>query len=107
MMSEKASPDHVPEIVEAGATVTLDELCLSCKVEDDWILELVEHGAIEAVGRSRKDWQFTHVTLVRVAKARRLERDLALNMPGLALALELLDEIDELRLRLKAMESER
>ncbi|MBU1211577.1 MAG: chaperone modulator CbpM [Alphaproteobacteria bacterium] len=106
-MTEKGSPNHHPEIVEAGATMTLDELCLSCRVEAGWILELVEHGAIEAIGRSRSDWQFSHVTIVRVAKAKRLERDLALNMPGVALALELLDEIDELRSRLKAAESRR
>ncbi|KUO59557.1 MAG: hypothetical protein APF80_03445 [Alphaproteobacteria bacterium BRH_c36] len=106
-MTEKGSPNHIPEIVEAGATVTLDELCLSCKVEQEWILELVEHGAIEAFGHSGSDWQFSHVTIVRVAKAKRLERDLALNMPGVALALELLDEIDGLRARLKAAEGRR
>jgi chaperone modulatory protein CbpM len=70
-------------------------------VEADWIAELVEHGIIEPVGQARSDWQFAMVSVVRVAKAKRLERDLALNLPGLALALDLLDEIDDLRSKLK------
>ena len=106
-MPEKASPNLPSEIVEAGTTCTLDELCLSCKVDAQWIAELVEYGAIEPVGQNKADWTFTHLTIVRVAKAKRLQRDLALDISGLALALELLDEIDGLRLRLKAFESER
>lgn len=104
-MTEKASTDAEPEIVAAGETVTLDELCTCCRVEGEWIAQLIEHGAIEVAGENKSEWQFTHVTLVRVAKAKRLERDLSLNIPGVALALELLDEIDDLRARLKALES--
>ena len=107
MMTENKSLHTEPEIVKADRTVTLDELCICCSVEANWVVELVEHGAIEANGQSRSDWQFTHVTVVRVAKAKRLERDLALNMPGVALALELLDEIDDLKSRLMALESQR
>lgn len=103
-MTDKASPDAESEIVTASATVTFDELCSSCSVDADWIVELIEHGAIEPVGLDRSEWQFTHVTVVRVAKAKRLERDLALNLPGVALALELLDEIEDLRARLGALE---
>ena len=37
----------------------------------------------------------------------RLERDFALNTPGVALALDLLDEIDDLRSRLRSLENQR
>lgn len=105
MTGRTPSPTEA-EIVAAGATLSLSELSTNCCVEADWIVELVEHGAIEATGQSQSDWQFTQLTLVRVAKAKRLERDLALNTPGVALALELLDEIDDLRGRLKSLESQ-
>lgn len=104
-MTDKASSNTESEIVAANRTVTFDELCSYCHVEADWIVELIEHGAIEPKGKTRADWQFTQVTLVRVAKAKRLEQDLALNTPGVALALDLLDQIEELRARLKALES--
>lgn len=106
-MAKKSSENAEVEIVSSSTTVTLDELCSCCSVEADWIVELVEHGVIEPDGLVRTDWKFAHVSLVRVAKAKRLERDLALNMPGVALALELLDEIDDLRSRLKALDPQR
>jgi chaperone modulatory protein CbpM len=95
-MTEKASP-NVAEIVEDSAMCTLDDLCLSCNVNPDWVAGLVEHGVIESVGQTRSGWQFTTLSIIRVAKAKRLERDLGLNLPGVALALELLDQLDEMR----------
>lgn len=47
---------------------------------------------------------FTTLSIVRVAKARRLERDLGLNLPGVALALDLLDQLDEMRSHLRALQ---
>ena len=56
-------------------------------------------------GSCGSDWKFTSLTIVRVAKARRLERDLDLNLPGLAVVLDLLDQIDDLRVQLKKHQS--
>jgi chaperone modulatory protein CbpM len=64
----------------------------------------VEHGVIEAVGRTRSDWVFMTLSVVCVAKATRLERDLGLNLPGIALAPELLDQLDEMRPHLRALQ---
>ena len=50
---------------------------------------------IEPVWGGRSDWQFTSLAIIRVARAKRLERDLSLNPPGVALALDLLDEIED------------
>lgn len=103
-MAEKALPIIVSEIVEDSAVWTLEELCLSCNVNPDWVARLVEHGVIEPVGRTKPDWQFTTLSIVRVAKARRLERDLGLNLPGVALALDLLDQLEEMRATERRME---
>ena len=96
-MTENTSPSIVSEIVEDSAMCTLDHLCLSCNVNPDWVAGLVEHGVIEPVGQTRSGWQFTTLSIVRVAKAKRLEHDLGLNLPGVALALDLLDQLDEMR----------
>jgi chaperone modulatory protein CbpM len=102
-MTEKASPSIVSAIVEDSAACTLDDLCLSCNVNPDWVAGLVEHGVIQAAGHTRSDWAFTTASIVRVAKAKRLERDLGLNLPGVALALDLLDQLDEMRSHLRAI----
>lgn len=103
-MPDKASAEHISEIADEGTIVTLDELCSCCGVEVQWITELIQYGVIERLGDSKSEWRFTSLAVVRVAKAKRLERDLDLNIPGIALALELLDEIEDLRSRLKTIE---
>ena len=88
------------DIVAADTVYTLDELCSSLGVEEHWVVELVEYGAVAPFGPTKDDWRFTYMSIVRVAKARRLQSDLELNLPGIALALDLLDEIEVLRVQL-------
>jgi chaperone modulatory protein CbpM len=103
-MAEEGSAGIASEVVEQGTLCTFEEVCISCNVNPDWVAGLVEQGAIEAVGPTRAEWRFTTVSLIRVAKARRLERDLGLNLPGVALVLDLLDELDALHARLRALQ---
>jgi len=102
-MTGSASP-IASEVVEHGAPCTFQELCISCNVSPEWLAGLVEQGAIEAVGPTRQEWQFSALSLVRVAKAKRLERDLGLNLPGIALVLDLLDQLDAMHARLRAFQ---
>ena len=102
MTNESASVVRA-ELVDTATLCTVDELCLACSVDANWISELVDHGVIEPICQVGADWRFTSVTIVRVAKAKRLERDLNLNPPGLAIVLDLLDEIDVLRAQLKKL----
>ncbi len=101
-MTEPTSPTPPPEIMASDMVCTLEEICLACHVGADWVSGLVEHGVIEPAGTAMSEWRFTSLAIVRVARAKRLERDLSLNVPGIALALELLDEIEVLQSRLKA-----
>lgn len=103
-MTNDPSSKHEAELVEPDTVLTLTELCETCQVEAEWIAELVEHGALDPIIHKTSDWSFSHVTLIRVAKAKRLERDLNLNTPGIALALDLLEEIEALRTQLKAVD---
>jgi chaperone modulatory protein CbpM len=103
-MTDKASGGIASEIVEHGTLWTFHELCVSCNVAPDWVAGLVEEGAIEAVGTTRQEWRFTALGLLRVAKAKRLERDLGLNLPGIALALDLLDRLDAMHARLRPLQ---
>lgn len=92
------------EIVEHGETLTLAQLCRSCGVNAEWVTLLVEYGVLEPVAPRQRQWCFSATHLPRVHTALRLARDLDLNASGIALALELMDEIRELRGRLDAHE---
>ena len=87
------------ELLDPSAFCSLDEVCIACNVDADWIVDLVQQGAIDAIGEVQPDWQFTSITITRVAKAKRLQRDLELNPSAIALVLDLLDQIQELRRR--------
>jgi chaperone modulatory protein CbpM len=97
----RAKQGHAAEIVGAEPLVSLDELSRAAHVEVEWVAELVSHGVIVPSGATRTEWRFADVSVIRLAKARRLRHDLDLNTAGVALALELLDEIDTLRAELR------
>lgn len=90
------------EIVEQGETLTLAQLCRSAGVQAQWVALLVDEGVIEPIDPLDRQWRFAATLLPRVHTARRLADDLELSEPGIALALELMDEIRELRARLDA-----
>lgn len=77
--------------------LSLSELSRACDVHADWVIELVDEGILEPEGRDIQHWQFSGISLCRVQTCVRLQRDLDLNLPGLALTLQLLDEIQALR----------
>ncbi len=91
-------------IVEEQTTFTLNELSHACGMPAEWILALVKEGVIEPVGYDQQHWHFRGYCLRRVRIVQRLEADLGLNLAGAALALELLEEVETLRNRVKFLE---
>ena len=81
--------------------LTLDELCRACSVQSQWVVELVNEGVLEPRGSDMEHWQFTGLSLYRVRTARRLQQDLGVNVEGIAVVLELMEEIRELRSSLR------
>lgn len=95
----------VCRVVNEQHTISIGQLCRSCGVDAEWIARLVEYGVIEPEnGGHTESWQFRAVDLRRVHTALHLQRDLDLNMPGVALALDLMNEIDGLSRSLEALE---
>ncbi|MCX7164454.1 MAG: chaperone modulator CbpM [Betaproteobacteria bacterium] len=88
-------------VVEEQVYLTLAELCQACCAEQEHVLTWVLEGVLEPVGASPQEWRFGGQSLRRTRLALRLARDLDINPPGVALALDLLDEIAELRARIQ------
>jgi chaperone modulatory protein CbpM len=91
-------------ILEEQNQLTMDELCHACAVRAEQIIQLVDLGVLEPLGR--EPWQFGGASLHRARIALRLHHDLDIDLAGAALALELLDEIDALRARLRVLGGE-
>jgi chaperone modulatory protein CbpM len=60
-------------------------------------MEYVEEGILQPKGRSRKTWQFSQRNLRYAVKARRLQRDLDINLAGVAVIIGLMEELESLR----------
>jgi chaperone modulatory protein CbpM len=75
-----------------------------CQVDERHIVEFVEEGVLNVV-EVRSEWHFTGDALRRARLAVRLERDLELNLAGVALALDLIEELQRLRRELEARHS--
>jgi chaperone modulatory protein CbpM len=93
-------------ILEEQTGLTLADLCRACAVHDEQIIALVDVGVLEPQGREPARWRFSGANLYRARKALRLQRDLDIDLAGAALALQLLDEIESLRRRLRALGGE-
>lgn len=103
-MQAKLSVVHC-QVVEEDVPMTLADLCRACNAERELVVQLVEHGVIEPQGSAPQLWVFTGASLQRTRVALRLLRDLELNLPGAALAVDLLDEISRLQRALQAASS--
>jgi chaperone modulatory protein CbpM len=102
-MDEKDQSMPPIELIDEQTTFTLAELCRCCAVEAELIEALVEHGILEPVGQSGRHWCFPVSSLRRTRITLHLQRDLGVNLAGAALALDLLERIDELDARLRAI----
>ncbi len=86
------------ELLDPSTTYSLREVCDRCGANAEYIMEMVQFGIVEPVtGTTPQQWQFSCTSLLRVGKALRLQSDLSLNLPGIAMSLELLDEVQSLR----------
>ena len=89
--------------------VTLRELCEISGAHTDFVLEMVEFGILEpAAGErapgDRAQWRFGGPAVRRSRRAVSLTRDFGINIEGLSLALDLLDELDTSRRRIRVLE---
>ncbi|MGD8783811.1 MAG: chaperone modulator CbpM [Thioalkalispiraceae bacterium] len=92
------------EIIEEEVELSLAELCRTCQLSAEQVFELVEYGLVEPRGREPTRWRFQGSCIKRVHGALRLKRDLGVNIAGAALAIDLLEELEELRARLRRFE---
>jgi chaperone modulatory protein CbpM len=93
-------PVHTGTVVEEDS-LTLEQLCEACGVRAEWVISLVEESIIEPQGGEIQVWRFSGASLVRVRSALRLQHDLGVNLAGIALALDLMEELENMRAQLK------
>ena len=84
-------------LLDESVEFSLAELCSLCSVTEEVVVEIVAEGVVAPRGGERTQWRFSGVALVRVQRVIRLQQDFGVNLPGAALALDLLEEVERLR----------
>ena len=92
-------------VLDEQTELTLGELCRACCRHAEWIEQLVDEGILEPAGHNPAQWRFSGTSLQKAHIAMRLQRDLDINLAGVALALDLMDEIESLRAAVCRLES--
>ena len=88
-------------LVEDDVEFTLDELCRICRADEAQLRALIHEGVLTPSGDDPQQWRFAGTVLRRTRVALRLTRDLQLSADAAALVLDLLDEIEVLKSRLR------
>jgi chaperone modulatory protein CbpM len=91
-------------LIDEAWEKSLLELCRVCHTDIDVVIEMVDYGLLEPKGHSSEDWSFNVNDFRRLQKALRLHRDLEINLAGVALALDLMEELDLLRKKIRRLE---
>ena len=100
MMHENIKAYLCGQVVEDEIYLTLTEFSQASGATVEHLTTWVFEGVLEPTGQRPQDWQFGGPSLRRARLALRLTRDLEINVAGVALAIDLMDQISELRARL-------
>lgn len=100
-MNDNQPPATHCVFVEQDVEFTLVELSRACRVDAGQLMVLVQEGVLTPRGDEPQQWRFEGSSLRRARAALRLARDLELSPGATALVLDLLDEIDALKARLR------
>ena len=84
-------------LLDESVEFTLSELCSVCRVPEQLVVEIVAEGIVEPIGAGPQHWRFSGTAVARIQRVVRLQQEFEVNLPGAALALDLLEEIARLR----------
>ncbi|MFJ3524024.1 chaperone modulator CbpM [Pseudomonas sp. NPDC090203] len=77
--------------------VDMHEFCQVVDMPVAYVMEIVEHGIVEPQGTRPDEWLFDTYSLSVAKRAVKLHHELELEWDGVALALNLLDELEQVR----------
>ncbi|HET7132523.1 MAG TPA: chaperone modulator CbpM [Gammaproteobacteria bacterium] len=85
------------DLLDETLRYTLADICRICSVQEQLVVEIVEEGIVEPLGDQPPQWRFNGIAVTRIQRVIQLQHDFDVNLPGAALALELLEEIERLK----------
>jgi chaperone modulatory protein CbpM len=91
-------------LAEAETWLSLDELCERCRLQPPLVIELVGLGLVTPVIAEANEWQFRTEAVPTLHQALRLRQELDLDWQGVAVAMDLMGELRELRQQVDSLQ---
>ncbi|MBJ8497470.1 chaperone modulator CbpM [Acinetobacter oleivorans] len=88
------------EVVDEQSTFDLQQFAQACGQSPEWIIQLIEYDIL-SVDNTPEAHQFIGEDVARARKAYRLQRDFDASLAAVAVMLDLIDEVQQLRKQLK------
>ncbi|MFI4919573.1 MAG: chaperone modulator CbpM [Legionellales bacterium] len=90
-------------LIEETTTFSFIEVCHKYHLPEPLLIEMIEQGLFDQKSTDLEQIALDQKALRRIESALRLHRDLDINLPGVALALDLLDELENMQLELNIL----
>jgi chaperone modulatory protein CbpM len=87
-------------LIEETTSISFVEVCDKYNIPEELLMEMAEQGLFPTQTIEMRQMTLDQKALRRIESAFRLHRDLGINLPGVALAMDLLDEMDKMRTEL-------
>lgn len=84
-------------VIDETLSCSLRQCCVLCQINAQMIHEMIDEGIISPAGNNPQNWCFGAMEIRRIQITLRLQQDLRVNLPGAALALELLEKLAALQ----------
>ena len=84
-------------MTEYANYLTLTEVSQCIHLSAETVITIVDHGIVEPNGARPQEWLFEQDMLDTLRRAKRLQQDLELDWEAIALALNLIEEVQALR----------
>lgn len=82
---------------ERSYVLSLTEIAQCVRIPAETIIVIVDQGIVEPRGQRPEEWQFEPQMLATLRQAIRLRQDLELDWAGIAVALSLMEKVQQLR----------
>jgi chaperone modulatory protein CbpM len=90
-------------LIEETTTISFHEVCQKYSIPEELLSEMIEQGLFADQCADKEQIALDQKALRRLEAAFRLHKDLGINLPGVALALDLLEEIEKMRQELEIL----
>ena len=90
-------------LIEETSTYTFIEVCSRYHIPKELLVEMIEQGFFEHPSLEKEQISLEPKELRRIESAFRLHRDLGINLPGVTLALDLLEQMESMRQELEIL----